>query len=99
MTCVLSLKKLGKQPRKQIQDAVAIWGCTLAQREGKLSGGLAPSPGAAGLGTFEARHMPKMAVRPLQPSPCCFPHASPVSPSGAGKQKRPRRAVLSNSFP
>jgi hypothetical protein len=30
---------------------------------------------------------------------CCFPHASPALVFGAGKQKRPRRAVLINSFP
>lgn len=82
MTSVPSLKKLAKQ----IQDAVASLGSTPTQRDGKLSGGLAPSLGAAGLGTFEALHMPKVAVRPQRPASYCFPHASPVSPSGAGKQ-------------
>ena len=36
-------------------------------------GGLAPSLGAAGVGTFDALDMPKVVVRPLQPSFCCFP--------------------------
>ena len=31
--------------------------------------------------------MPKASARPLQPASCCFPHASPVSQTGAGKQK------------
>ena len=32
-------------------------------------------------------HMPKVAVRPLRSSSYRFPHASPVSTSGAGKQE------------
>ncbi len=30
--------------------------------------------------------MPKASARQLQPASCCFPHASPVSQTGAGKQ-------------
>src|SRR6185312_5170833 len=87
MTSVLSPRKLGKRAGKQIQDAVASWGSTPTRRDGKLFGGLAPSLGAAHRETFEARHMPKVAARPLRPAFCCFPHASPVLPSGAEKQK------------
>lgn len=42
---------------------------------------------ATRLGTLDASHMPKVAGRPLRHASCCFPHASPVSPPGTGKQK------------
>jgi hypothetical protein len=87
MTSKRSQTKLGKQPGKQIQDAVGIWGSTAIQHDGKQSIGLALSQEAAGCGTFEAPHMQEVAARPLRPGFCCFPHASQVSPSGAGKQK------------
>ena len=80
-----SLKKLGKYPGKQFQDTVAIWWST--HMHGDLSGAFAPSLGAADREIFEARNMPKLAARPLQTASCCFPHASPVLPSGTGKQK------------
>src|SRR5690349_19215628 len=103
MTFVLSLKELGKPPGKQIQEAVAIWGSTLTRRDGELSGGLAWSFGTAHLGMFEVRHISKVAVSPLRPSSCCFPHASPVAPSGAGKQKlasegRPKQRISLRKF-
>ncbi len=87
MTAARSLTKLGKQPGKQIQDAPAIWGSTPTRRDGKLSGGLALSFGAARLGRFEARYMPKLVVRVPRPTSCYFPHASPVSSTRLGKQK------------
>jgi hypothetical protein len=87
MTFVPSLKKLGKHPGRQAQDAIATSGSGRAQCNGELAGGPAPLLGAAGFGTPEARNRPKAAVRPLRPSSCCFPHASPISPSEVGKQK------------
>jgi hypothetical protein len=87
MTSKRSQRKLGKQPGKQIQDAVGIWGSTAIQHDGKQSIGLALSQEAAGCGTFEALHMPEVVARPLRPEFWCFPHASSVSPSGVGKQK------------
>ena len=90
MTSVPSLKKLGKHPGKQVQDAIATWGSRRTHCNGELSGRLAPSLGAAGVGTFDAINMPKVVVRPLRPSSCCFPHASPLLPSGTGKQKTAR---------
>jgi hypothetical protein len=42
---MLSLKKLRKQPRMQIQDAVATGRRTPTRRNGKLSGGLAGGEG------------------------------------------------------
>ena len=82
-----SLKKLGKHPGKQAQNVVAIWGSTFELRDPKPSDHLEPSLGAAELMTFEVPYMPKLAVRPLRHACCCFPHASPISQIGAGKQK------------
>ena len=47
--------------------------------------------------------MPKLAVRALRHASCCFPHASPVLPTGAGKQKtvpkdRSRRLISLRKF-
>ena len=87
MTSMRSPTKPGKQPGKHIQDAVGVWGSTTIRHGDKRSIRLALSQEAAGYGTFEAVHMPEVAARLLPSSSCCFPHASPVSPSGAGKQK------------
>ena len=87
MTSEPSLKKLGKHPGKQVQHSIATWGSRRTQCNGELSGGLLRSLEAAGVRTFDALNMPKVVVRPLRPSSCCFPHASPTSASGTGKQK------------
>ena len=87
MTSEPSLKKLGKHLGKQVQHAIATWGSRRTKYNGELSGGLLRSLEAAGVGTLEALNMPKVVVRPLRPSSCCFPHASPTSGSGTGKQK------------
>jgi hypothetical protein len=84
---VVSVSLVRKQPGKRIANAIAISGSTRNQRDGKLSGWLAPLLGAPRFGTLEAIHMPKVAVRPLRSSSCRFPHASPVLANGAGKQK------------
>jgi hypothetical protein len=91
-------KNMSKQPGKRIENDIVISGSTRSQRDRKLSGGLAPLAGVIRLGTLEARHMPKVAVRPLRSSSSRFPYASPVSPSGAGKQKpapkgRPKKLI------
>ncbi len=86
MTSVPPLKKPGKHPRKQVQDSIATWESRRTQYNGELSGGLVLSLGAAGGGRFDALNMPKVAVRPLRHSSCCFPHASPISSRGTGKQ-------------
>jgi hypothetical protein len=77
--CVLA-KKLRKQPGKRLKPP-------RSRRDGKLSGGLAPLPGMTRLGTLEAMHMPKVAVRPLRSSSSRFPHASLTLESDAGKQE------------
>ena len=51
-------------------------------------------PGMTAFGDFWALPMPEAAANPIEDAFCCFPHASPVSETGAGKQKRPRRAAL-----
>ena len=43
---------------------------------------------------FAPASMPKAALSPLRRAFCCFPPASPAFGSGAGKQKRPRRAAF-----
>jgi hypothetical protein len=78
---------LGKHPGKQIEDVVAIGRTTSNPCDRKPSDHLASSLGAAVLETFEVSDMPKLTVRPLRPPSRCFPHASPVSRGGAGKQK------------
>jgi hypothetical protein len=80
-------RNLSKQPGKRFENTIVISGNRRSQRDGKLSGGLAPLPGVARVRALEAIHMPRVAARPLLSSLCRFPHASPLSPSWAGKQK------------
>jgi hypothetical protein len=87
MMPVRSLTRPGKQPGKQIRDAVGIWESTPTQGDGKLSDGLEPSLGAAGFLKFPALPMPNVAARPLRPAFRCFPHASPVLRGTTGKQE------------
>ena len=70
-----------------MEDAIVILARVRSRHYGKLSGGPAPLLGVARVGALEAIHVPRVAVRPLRSSLCRFPHASPVSPSRAGKQK------------
>jgi hypothetical protein len=70
-----------------MEDAIVISASMRSRDNGKLSGGLAPLPGAARVGALEDIQMPRVAVRPQQSSLCRFPHASPGSPSPAGKQE------------
>ena len=87
MTPVHSLTKLGKQRGKQIRGGVSLRGSKRMRTDDKPFSGLAHSLGAAGCNRFGALPMPNVAARPLRPSSRCFPHASPVSQMGAGKQK------------
>ena len=63
MTSLPSLKKVETPPGKQVQDAIASWGSRRTRCDAELSGGLAPSLEAAGVGTFDALNMPKVVVR------------------------------------
>ena len=81
-------RNLSKQLGKRFENTIVISGNTRSQRDGKLSGGRTSSPGVARLGTLEAVRKTNVAVRPLRPSSYCFPQASPISLSEAGKQKK-----------
>jgi hypothetical protein len=70
-----------------MEGAIVILASVRSRHYGNLSGGLVPLPGVARVGALEAIHMPRVAARPLLSSLCRFPHASPLSPSWAGKQK------------
>ena len=70
-----------------MEDAIVISASVRSRHYGKLSGGLAPLLGMARVGALEAIHMPRVPVRPLRSPLCRFPHASPISPSRAGKQR------------
>ena len=91
MTPLRSPPRVGNHPGKQIQDGVEVWGSTPIRSVYRLSRHLAHLLGTAGYTAFGALPMPKMAAHPLRPAPCCFPHASPVSQEGAGKQKTAAR--------
>jgi len=81
-------RNLSKQPGKRFENTIVISGNTRSQRDGKLSGGRTSSPGVARLGTLEAIRKPNVAGRPLRSSSYCFPQASPISLSEAGKQEK-----------
>ena len=86
-----------------MEDAIIISARGRSRHYGKLSGGLAPLLGVARVGALEAIHMPRVAVRPLRSSLCRFPHASPGSPSPAGKHKmvpkgRSKRLIFLKKF-
>jgi hypothetical protein len=82
-----SMNELEKHSGMQIENVVAIAGSTSMLHDRKPSGGLAPSLGEAEVASFKVLYMPKLAVRPLRPPSRCFPHASPISRSGVGKQE------------
>ena len=57
------------------------------RRDGRRSDGRQNLPQVSNGLVGKAMCMPEMAERLLQFSFCCFPHASPISPEGPGKQK------------
>ena len=87
MTPLLSPKTLGKRSGKQIRKGLGFRGSKLARDADKSFSGFARSLEAAGYDSFGELPMPKVAACPLRPASCCFPHASRVSETGAGKQK------------
>ena|SRR5579883_1275704 len=87
MTPLLSQKTSGKRPGKQLRKSLRLGGSKRVLDADKLCGGFARSLDAAGYDRFGALPLPKVAVRPLRHASCCFPHASPVSRTKAGKQK------------
>jgi hypothetical protein len=87
MTPVMSPKTLGKRPGKQIQKGLGLRGSKRTSDADKPYSECMRSLEAAGYLSSRALAMPKVAVRPLRHASCCFPHASPVSQTWAGKQK------------
>ena|SRR5487761_809005 len=77
----------GKRLGKQNKGAVGIRGGMCVRTDDKLSIGLPGSLEVLGCDRVGAIPMPTAVARPLQPASRCFPHASPVSRTGAGKQK------------
>jgi hypothetical protein len=87
MTPLLSPKTLGKRLGKQTRKGLGLRGSKRVRDADKSCSGFARSLEAAGYDSFGAVPMPEVAVRPLRHASCCFPHASPVSETRAGKQK------------
>ncbi len=87
MTPLLSPKTSGKRPGKQIRKGLRLRGSKRTRDADTSYSEFTRSLEAAGYDSFGALPMPKVAVRPLRHTPCCFPHASPVFLTEAGKQK------------
>ena len=87
MMALHSLKMPGKRLGKQTKGGVGLRGSVRVRTGDNLSNGLAHSLRPLACARVGALLMPKASARPLQPASCCFPHASPVSQTGAGKQK------------
>src|SRR5208282_6241028 len=87
MMALHSLTMPGKSLGKQTKGGVGLRGSVRVRAGDNLSNGLAHSLRPLACARVGALLMPKASARPLQPASCCFPHASPVSQTGAGKQK------------
>jgi len=87
MTPLLSPKTSGKRPGKQIRKGLRLRGSKRFRDADKSCSGFARSLETAGYDRFRVLPMPEVAARPLRPAFCCFPHASPVFQTEAGKQK------------
>ncbi len=87
MMALHSLTMPGKRLRKQTKWGVGLRGSVRVRTGDNLSNGLAHLLRPLACARVAALLMPKASARPLQPASCCFPHASPVSQTGAGKQK------------
>jgi hypothetical protein len=86
MTPLRSPQTSGKRQGKQIREGLGLWG-SKRTRDADTSYRFTRSLEAADYDSFGALPLPEMAARPPRPAFCCFPHASPVLPKGAGKQK------------
>jgi hypothetical protein len=77
----------GKRPGNQIRKGIRLRGSKRICDVDTSSSGFTRSLEAADYDSFGVLPMLKVAVRPPRHAPCRFPHASPVSQTGAGKQK------------
>ena len=87
MTPLPSPQTSGKRPGKQIREGLGVWRSKRTRDADTSYSESTLSVEAAGYDSFGALPMPEVAARPLRPAFCCFPHASPVFLTGAGKQK------------
>jgi hypothetical protein len=94
MTTLPLPKTSGKRTGKQIREGLGLWGSKRTRNADMPYSEFTRSLEAAGSDSFRALPMPKVAASPLRHASCCFPHASPVSQTGAGKQKARRRTLF-----
>jgi len=94
MTTLPLPKTSGKRTGKQIREGLGLWGRKRTRNADMPYSEFTRSLEAAGSDSFRALPMPKVAASPLRHASCCFPHASLVSQTGAGKQKARRRALF-----
>ncbi len=87
MTPLPSPQTSGKRPGKQIRGGLGFWGSKRTRAVDPVHSEFMRSPEAVDCDSFGAIPMPEAAAGPLQHASCCFPHASPVSSTGSGKQK------------
>ena len=87
MMALHSLTMPGKRLGKQTKGGVGLRGSVRVRTGDNLSNGLAHSLLPLACARVGALPITKASAGPLQPASCCFPHASPVSQTGAGKQK------------
>jgi hypothetical protein len=87
MTPLPSPKASRKRRGKQIRKGLRPGGSKRVLDTDKLCSAFVRSLEAAAYDRFGVLLLPKVAVRPLRHASCCFPPASPVFHTGAGKQK------------
>jgi hypothetical protein len=87
MTFLPSPTTSGKHPGKQIQESLRLRGSKRTRNADMPYSEFTRPLEATGYDSFGTLLMPKVAASPLQHASCCFPHASPVSQTEAGKQK------------
>jgi hypothetical protein len=87
MTPSPSRQTLGKRPGKQIREGLEFRGSKRIRDPETSGSAVRLWLEAVGYDSFVTLPMPKVAARLLRHASCCFPHASPVSQTRAGKQK------------
>ena len=87
MTPSPSSQRTGKQPGKQIRQGFGLWGSGFIRAAETTCSEFRRAAEPVEFVGFGAIPMPAASAGPLQHASCCFPHASPVSPTGRGKQK------------
>jgi hypothetical protein len=94
MTTLPSPKTSGKRTGKQIREGPGLRRSKRTRDADMPYNEFTRSLEAAGSDSFRVLPIPKVAASPLQHASCCFPHASPVSQTGARKQKMAQKDRL-----